>query len=61
MKTYDVTITATVTKIIRVQATDPDSAADKASEPFSPGAQSKYPTQRYDDHIARIEQITEDQ
>ena len=35
MKTYDVTITATVTKTIRVEAEDEDAAYIEAHEKFS--------------------------
>lgn len=58
MKTYDVTIRATVTKTIRVQAENEDTAYEIAHEAFSVCDSSD--DERYDQETEAIEEITEE-
>ena len=55
MKTYYVTIRATVTKTIRVQADNQDAAAEIAHESFSVCDSSD--DERYDQETEAIEEI----
>jgi hypothetical protein len=55
MKTYDVTITATVTKTIRVEALTQDAAIEAAHERFSVEADDT--DERYTEHTDNVEEV----
>lgn len=54
MKKYDVVIKATITKIIKVQAENEDSAIYKAYEVFNPDANGS--TEKYEQDIVSIKE-----
>lgn len=55
MKTYEVTIRATVTKVIRVEAMNEDDADTEARERFSVAEVS--PEEDYDEETLDIEEV----
>lgn len=57
MKTYDVTIQATVTKTIRVEAEDSNEATIQAHEEFN--VHSGEGDEHYDEQTIEIKEVTE--
>jgi hypothetical protein len=57
MKTYDVTIQATVTKTIRVEAKDSNEATIQAHEEFN--VYSGEAEEHYDEQTLEISEVTE--
>jgi hypothetical protein len=55
MKTYDVTIQATIVKTIRVQAEDEDAAYVEAHERFHPALD--YTEERYDEETVDLREV----
>ncbi len=56
MKTYDVTITATVTKTIRVEAENEHNATDLAHQVFSVDAETGT-DERYSEHTDNVREV----
>lgn len=56
MKTYDVTIQATIVKTIRVQAEDEDAAYVEAHERFHPALD--HTEERYDEETVDLREVT---
>lgn len=57
MKTFDVTIRATIYKTLRVEAEDEDAAYIEAHELFNP--HSGEAEERYEEETMNIEEVTE--
>lgn len=58
MRTYDVTITATVTKTLRVEAEDADAACEVAHGEFTTEVEEGYDARYSEDTVSVIE-VTE--
>jgi hypothetical protein len=56
MKSYDVTITAIVTKIIRVEAKSEDEAVELAQGSFDVGTQDGVP-EKYEEHVDDVREV----
>lgn len=56
MKTFDVTIRATIWKTIRVEAKNEDEADEEAHNRFHPALD--YTEERYEEETMRVEEVT---